>query len=186
MIHQYKLGGYNIVLDVCSGSVHVVDDAAYDIIADFEQKPRAALLDSLEQGYAAKGVTRQELEECYDQVLSLSETRGEQLGIVDLRRQETFFSDRQTESVRMLILCLALSLSLSPLFWQDTGKGMDRLLASTPAGRRIYPGKMSAAAGLGALYGAAVMGSLTEHTRSGPCRSLPTRHSIFRSLPTWY
>ena len=31
MIHQYKLGGYNIVLDVCSGSVHVVDDAAYDI-----------------------------------------------------------------------------------------------------------------------------------------------------------
>ena len=56
----------------------------------------------------------------------------------------------------MLILCLALSLSLSPLFWQDTGKGMDRLLASTPAGRRIYPGKMSAAAGLGALYGAAV------------------------------
>ena len=45
---------------------------------------------------------------------------------------------------------------LSPLFWQDTGKGMDRLFASTPAGRRIYPGKMSAAAGLGALYGAAV------------------------------
>ena len=33
MIHQYKLDGYNIVLDVCSGSVHVVDDAAYDIIA---------------------------------------------------------------------------------------------------------------------------------------------------------
>lgn len=56
----------------------------------------------------------------------------------------------------MLILCLALSLSLSPLFWQDTGKGMDRLFASTPAGRRIYPGKMSVAAGLGALYGAAV------------------------------
>ena len=33
MIHQYKLGDYNIVLDVCSGSVHVVDDVAYDIIA---------------------------------------------------------------------------------------------------------------------------------------------------------
>src|SRR5699024_5249986 len=70
---QYKLGGYNIVLEVCSGSVHGVDDAAYDIIADFEEKPRAALLDSLEQGYAAKGVTRPELEECYDQVRSLKE-----------------------------------------------------------------------------------------------------------------
>ena len=32
MIHQYKLNGYNIVLDVCSGSVHVVDEAAYDSV----------------------------------------------------------------------------------------------------------------------------------------------------------
>ena len=36
MIHQYKLGGYNIVLDVCSGAVHVVDEVAYDIIAMVE------------------------------------------------------------------------------------------------------------------------------------------------------
>ena len=33
MIHQYKLSGYNIVLDVYSGSVHAVDDVAYDAIA---------------------------------------------------------------------------------------------------------------------------------------------------------
>ena len=33
MIHQYKLGGYNIVLDVFSGSVHAVDEVAYDAIA---------------------------------------------------------------------------------------------------------------------------------------------------------
>ncbi len=33
MIHQYKLNGYNIVVDVFSGSVHVVDDASYDAIA---------------------------------------------------------------------------------------------------------------------------------------------------------
>ena len=26
MLHQYKLGGYNIVLDTCSGSVHAVDE----------------------------------------------------------------------------------------------------------------------------------------------------------------
>ena len=28
MIHQYKLGGYNIVLDVCSGSVHVAKNGS--------------------------------------------------------------------------------------------------------------------------------------------------------------
>ena len=33
MIHQYKNNGYNIVLDVNSGSVHVVDDLVYDAIA---------------------------------------------------------------------------------------------------------------------------------------------------------
>ena len=36
MIHQYKLGGLNIVLDVASGSVHVVDEVAYEIIARYE------------------------------------------------------------------------------------------------------------------------------------------------------
>ena len=36
MIHQYKFGGQNIVLDVCSGGVHVVDDLAYDLISMFE------------------------------------------------------------------------------------------------------------------------------------------------------
>ena len=37
MIHQYKLGGYNIVLDVCSGALHVVDDLSYDMIAELEK-----------------------------------------------------------------------------------------------------------------------------------------------------
>ena len=37
MIHQYKNNGYNIVLDVNSGSVHVVDDIVYDIIPVVEK-----------------------------------------------------------------------------------------------------------------------------------------------------
>ena len=44
MIHQYKLNGYNIVLDVYSGSVHLVDEVAYDIIARYETTPRAAIV----------------------------------------------------------------------------------------------------------------------------------------------
>ena len=35
MIHQYKLNGYNVVLDTCSGSIHSVDDVAYDVIEMF-------------------------------------------------------------------------------------------------------------------------------------------------------
>lgn len=36
MIHQYKSNGYNIVMDVCSGAVHVVDDVVYDAVALYE------------------------------------------------------------------------------------------------------------------------------------------------------
>ena len=36
MIHQYKLNGYNIVMDANSGAVHSVDDLAYDIIEMYE------------------------------------------------------------------------------------------------------------------------------------------------------
>ena len=37
MVHQYKNNGYNIVLDVNSGSVHVVDDVVYDVIPMVEE-----------------------------------------------------------------------------------------------------------------------------------------------------
>ena len=71
MIHQYQLGGYNIVLDVCSGSVHVVDEVAYDIIGMFEAKDRDSILSAMAEKYA--DISRQDLEECYDQVVSLKE-----------------------------------------------------------------------------------------------------------------
>ena len=36
MVHQYKLNGYNIILDTASGSVHTVDEVAYDIIEMYQ------------------------------------------------------------------------------------------------------------------------------------------------------
>ena len=73
MIHQYKLGGYNIVLDVCSGSVHVVDDAAYDVIAmmDGGIDDREELLCRV--GKRHPGVPAAELVECLDQVMALKD-----------------------------------------------------------------------------------------------------------------
>ena len=43
MIHQYKSNGYNIVLDVNSGSVHVVDDLVYDILALYEKESKESI-----------------------------------------------------------------------------------------------------------------------------------------------
>ncbi len=74
MIHQYQLGGYNIVLDVCSGSVHAVDALAYDIIGLFEAQPRGAVLAAMAEKYAGQAdVTAQDIEACYDQVAALKQ-----------------------------------------------------------------------------------------------------------------
>ena len=75
MIHQYKLGGYNIVLDVCSGGVHVVDEVAYDIIADYEKKSREAIVSELTERYADReDITVADIEECYEQVTALKDS----------------------------------------------------------------------------------------------------------------
>ena len=70
MVHQYKLNGYNIVLDSCSGSIHVVDDIAYDIIKDFESKERDEIVKSLYETYK-DSTSKEEIEKCYDDVLEL-------------------------------------------------------------------------------------------------------------------
>ena len=72
MIHQYQLGGYNIVLDVCSGAVHVVDEVAYDIISVFESQEKETVLRSITEKYADRDdVTPADVEECYEQVAAL-------------------------------------------------------------------------------------------------------------------
>ena len=75
MIHQYKLGGYNIVLDTCSGGIHVVDDVAYDIIALYEGTEKDTILAEMKKKYVGKDeITDADVEECYEQVKSLAES----------------------------------------------------------------------------------------------------------------
>ena len=72
MIHQYVLDGHHIVLDVYSGSVHLVDEVAYEAIALYERHSRQEVMDRLTQRYADNpAVTREELEECLDQIEAL-------------------------------------------------------------------------------------------------------------------
>ena len=78
MIHQYKLGGYNVVLDVCSGAVHVVNDVAYDMIAQYETLPREELIAEMNRRYVGtvvdgEPVSEADVIECYDQITQLKE-----------------------------------------------------------------------------------------------------------------
>ena len=72
MIHCYKLGGLNIVLDIFSGSVHVVDEVAYDIIEMYEKKEREQIVAEILEKYSDReDVTREEIEECFAQIEEL-------------------------------------------------------------------------------------------------------------------
>ena len=71
MIHQYQQGGYNIVLDVCSGSVHVVDEVAYDIISMFESAGKEQILAAMAEKYPQ--LDAGDIAQCYDQVVELKD-----------------------------------------------------------------------------------------------------------------
>ena len=47
MVHQFKNNGYDIVLDVNSGAIHVVDDVTYDVIAMYEEHTKEEILSAL-------------------------------------------------------------------------------------------------------------------------------------------
>lgn len=72
MIHQYKFNGRNIVLDVCSGAVHVVDDPTYDIISMFETNDLETIKKAVAEKYKDRdGVTEKDVENCYAQLLEM-------------------------------------------------------------------------------------------------------------------
>ena len=74
MVHQYKLNGYNIVLDSCSGSIHVVDEVAYDIIALYEEHTPAEITTMILDKYGHReDVTETDIRECLEDVEALKQ-----------------------------------------------------------------------------------------------------------------
>ena len=86
MVHQYKLNGYNIVLDSCSGSIHVVDEVAYDIIELYPDHSKEAIVASMMAKYAHReDVTEADLLDCISDVEALK-AAGKLYGTSDLIR----------------------------------------------------------------------------------------------------
>ena len=57
MIHQYKNNGYNIVMDVNSGAIHVVDDVVYDVLPYMEEgTEKTAIAEKLKDKYTKEEI----------------------------------------------------------------------------------------------------------------------------------
>ena len=69
MVHGYKLNNFNIVLDVCSGSIHAVDELTYDMIGLYEDNDRSAVIAAMREQYP--DVPEAEIGEVYDQLTAL-------------------------------------------------------------------------------------------------------------------
>ena len=64
MIHQYKNNGYNIVMDINSGAVHIVDDVVYDVLPFLdEKKEEEEILKALSDTYPEESI-REAISDC--------------------------------------------------------------------------------------------------------------------------
>lgn len=72
MIHAYKMNGYNIIIDQNSGCVHSVDDVAYDIITNYENKNKDEIKSYILEKYKDRDdVTAEDIDLCFDDIETL-------------------------------------------------------------------------------------------------------------------
>lgn len=137
MIHQYKLNGFNIVIDVYSGSVHVVDDVAYDIIQLFCEEEKETIIEKMLDKYGEQqDVTREELLEVFDDIEELKQQK--KLFTEDIYEPRAFdLKNRHTE-VKALCLHVAhtCNLNCSYCFASQGNFNGERGLMSFETGKR--------------------------------------------------
>lgn len=112
MIHQYKLNGYNIVIDVFSGSIHIVDDVAYDMIELYEHASRSEIIAAMTKKYANReDVSKAEVEECFDDIEAL--IREQKLFTEDIFEDKADEFKATHEDIKALCLHVAHTCNLN-------------------------------------------------------------------------
>ena len=146
MVYQYKNNGYNIVLDVNSGAIHVVDDVTYDVIELFEDNSAKEIIEKLVDRYP-----QTEIEEAIQEVNELKD--NEELFTEDTYKERIIdFKKRQTV-VKALCLHIAHDCNLAcrycfaeegeyhgrrALMSYETGKqALDFLIANSGSRRNL-------------------------------------------------
>ena len=137
MIHQFKQAGLAIVVDVFSGSIHLVDDVAYDIIALYENTTKDEIVTSLAQKYEGEGVSREEIAECYDEITALKE-EGRLFAPDRFSNIATSLKEKTSGVVKALCLHVAhtCNLNCSYCFASQGKYAGERAIMSEEVGKR--------------------------------------------------
>ena len=140
MIHQYKLGDYNIVLDVCSGSVHAVDEVAYDIISMFENNSKEDVIAAVWEKYSSRDdITKEDVEECYAQVVALKDA-GKLFAPDTFKNMAGHLKEKTSGVVKALCLHIAHTCNLNCEYcFASQGKYHgERAMMSFEVGKRAF------------------------------------------------
>ena len=138
MVHCYKLGGLNIVLDTYSGSVHVVDEVAYDIIGMYEEKTTDQIVEAILAKYPNReDVTAGEIRQCCAEVAALKE-QGKLFTPDTYREKAGELKQRSAGVVKALCLHVAhtCNLNCSYCFASQGKYHGDRALMSFEVGKQ--------------------------------------------------
>lgn len=137
MVHQYKLNGYNIVLDVFSGSVHTVDDLAYDVISLYKEKSKEEIISEMLDKYKDdKTVTESEI---LDVIYDIEELeKAGKLFTEDEYKDLAFDFKNNNTVIKALCLHVAHTCNLNCEYcFASQGKYQgDRALMSLEVGKR--------------------------------------------------
>ena len=138
MVHCYKLGGLNIVLDICSGSVHVVDEVVYDVIEAYESRSKEEIIAEMLEKYAHdESVTREELEGCFEDIEDLK-AEGKLFSPDNFEPMAGKLKEKSAGVVKALCLHIAhtCNLNCSYCFASQGKYHGDRALMSFEVGKR--------------------------------------------------
>lgn len=139
MVHQYKLNGYNIVLDTCSGSVHVVDEVAYDIIEMYKNKSEKEIITAITAKYANNDdVTVEEVKECLEDIRALESDK--KLFTADVYENMAFDFKKNNTIIKALCLHVAHTCNLNCSYcFAAQGKYQgERALMSFEVGKQAF------------------------------------------------
>ena len=140
MIHQYKFNGRNIVLDVCSGAVHVVDAPTYDIISMFETNDLETIKKAVTEKYKDRDdVTEKDIENCYAQLLEMQKN-GQLFTSDSFEPMAGTLKARTSGVVKALCLHIAhtCNLNCSYCFASQGKYHGERALMSYEVGKRAF------------------------------------------------
>ena len=138
MIHQYKLNGFNIVLDSCSGSIHAVDEVAYDIISMYKEKNENEIIDEILTKYKDReDVTAEDVKLCIDDIAAL-EKMGKLFTPDTFEADATRFKEKSGNIIKALCLHVAhtCNLNCAYCFASQGNYHGDRAVMSFEVGKR--------------------------------------------------